>query len=248
MFSLLPTILLAAAASAELTTTIWIPAYASEEPSSTTLKGSIVSVDGDRVTMKLEDDTETSLLGPNTFTFIGSTAFEAVQTTSMWQSNDYTLSHGCSLASDGEPVCKYSMNGPAAWTLLCSPDVELGNQRKRSAKTKINDSFDQVPEFCSEKASTIPEMYAVVVESSRGIGTQTQEIIITAGEEKLSATAGATPKNSAASPTPTGEAASLPKSSTSGPSVAQQTDNAAPMATLAPSFMGLAAFVAAMAL
>jgi hypothetical protein len=276
MSPILSTLIFASAAAAQVTTSIWLPGAPYGEDN-IAFQASVVNVDGDAVTMAIGMDSEEYLSASETVTFHGSTAYENVITTSDSYGDyegDLTVSYGCT--KDGnKPVCTYSYNGPVAWSSYCE-DYTSYTKVVTSTQTYTYDSpestveqietydyRDQVPDFCLT-GSVLPDKYAINTVEADDTDVQTYAVTITAGENKLSATAGATPTGSAASstkktgtasatPTPsggsgnnsTGPASSGSPSPSSAP-VEQSTGAAAPMKTLAPALAGLGALVAAL--
>lgn len=266
MSSILSTVLFASAAVAQVTTSVWLPAYGADEYE---FKASVVAAEGDTVTMAVEMSADDYYGGAETITFHGTTAFENVITTTDVYGDyegDITISYGCSQRNNN-PVCVYSSNGPAVWSSYCedyssyaTPVVETETYTFDSPPSTIEqvstyDYRDQVPEFCLT-GSLLPESYAIDTVSVRNSDMQTFAVTITAGAAKLSATAGATPSNSAASPTrtsnsestptPTGSSNSTGPTNTPPPPSEQSTAAAAPMQTLAPALAGLGALVVAL--
>jgi hypothetical protein len=269
MSSILSTVLFASAAAAQITTSIWLPApYGVEDY---TFKASVIASEADAVTMAIDMkvDGEDIASTADIITFHGTTAFENIITTTDAYGDyegDLTVSYGCTKQRSG-PVCAYSYNGPVAWSSFCedytsyttviTSTVTYGDLEE----VVTEDYRDQVPSFCLS-GSVLPEEWAIETASAEDIDVQTYAVTITAGEEILGATAGATPTNSAASPTksssetpartPTSSgsgSASSPSGSPSGtpsPPAEQSTGAAAPMNTLAPALAGLGALVAAL--
>lgn len=267
MAPVLSTVLFASAAAAQITTSMWLPIpYGSDDYD---FQASIVGADGDRVTMAIED---ASSAGPtNTITFHGSTSFENIITTSDSYGDyegDMTVSYGCSKRR-GTPVCVVSSNGPVVWSAYCADYTSyvttetytFDSPPSTVEQVATYDYLDSMPDFCST-GSLLPERYAVQTISASDADEAylgTYAVTITAGEQKLSATAGATPSNTPASSTPsrsttpTNSLSSSPTNSGSNSSVpspttpAQQSTNAAsaPMKTVAPILAGMGAFVAA---
>lgn len=281
MSPVLSTLLFAAAAAAEVTTSMWLPGpYSAEDVG---YVASVIGANGDTVTMVLEydDETDFSSLGyyeydnePETITFHGSTSVEnVVTTTDAFDGNELTISMGCEKkGSRGRAVCAYSSNGPAVYSSLCSyysdyneivTSTEVYTFDNPSSEVTQIETYDYrsyIPDYCLGSASTIPESELVQTMTMGSDYFETYQVVVTAGEEKLSATAGATPTDSAASATATGSGASSGASFTAAPSgsgsptasqssgAPEQTTNAAPMVTVAPMLAGLGAAVAAFVL
>lgn len=243
MFLILTTILFAAIAAAEVTTSMWVPSPYS--PSEVGFYGSVVGVDGERVTMavKYNEETDLSTFGyeysnePQTITFIGSTSLESViTTTEPFNGGAFTMSMGCSMGSGNraKPTCYVSSNGPAVYSQYCSGLTQ-----------------EETPDYCLS-GSTVPSSIAVQTLPINRNDIQTLQIIITAGEEKLSATAGATVSTASPSATSATSSATVVQAqaqqtgaSVSTPtSTAVYTGAAAPMATMVPALAGIGAVAA----
>ncbi|KAF2683696.1 hypothetical protein K458DRAFT_418683 [Lentithecium fluviatile CBS 122367] len=268
MTPILSTVLFASAAAASITTSIWLPGSPSDSENYE-FKASVVGAEGDQVTLAVQIDDGYYTDSTETITFHGSTAFENVVTTTDSYGDyegDLTISYGCSKQGN-RPVCVYSSNGPVAWSSYCEMYTDYTDV-VTSTMTYTYDSpastveqvetisfNDVIPGFC-RTGSLLPESYAINTVSVRASQVQTYAITITAGEEKLSATAGATPTNSGASATttgnvtptgsPSGSNSTIPASSPTTGGPAQQTSNAAAMVTVAPALAGLGALVAAL--
>jgi hypothetical protein len=274
MSPILPTILFASAAAAQITTSVWLPS-SPYSPDDTNFQASVIAAEGDHVTMAISLNVEDSYAGESTIetvTFHGSTSFENIVTYSDSEygyEGEATVSYGCSKEAD-RPVCAFSSNGPAVWSEYCA---DFSDYRTAYTTTETYtfdspssvveqvqtyDNSDLIPDFCLT-GSLLPESYAVMSMSMKGTKFETYPITITAGEDKLSATAGATPTNSRASATttptgsvtptvtPSGSNSTVPSSSPTAPNApAEQTGAAAPMLTLAPALAGLGALVAAL--
>lgn len=268
MSSILSTVLFASAAVAQVTTSVWLPSYGASDYE---FKASVVGVDGDAVTMAVSLSADDDYYGNSeeTVTFHGTTAFENVITTTDSYGDyegDMTISYGCSKQGN-KPVCVYSSNGPAVWSSYCedyssyttiivsTETYTFDSPASTIEQVSTYDYRDQVPDFCLT-GSLLPEYYAVNSMSIAASDMETYAVTITAGESKLSATAGASPSNRAASPTktPTGSASVTPTggsnstgpSSSPSPPAQQSTAAAAPMQTLAPALAGLGALIAAL--
>ncbi|KAF2247018.1 hypothetical protein BU26DRAFT_339781 [Trematosphaeria pertusa] len=283
MSSLLSAILFTTIATAEVTTSMWMPSpYSSEEMG---FYGSVVGADGDRLTLALtyDNETNTESLGfydnsPETVTFVGSTSFEAVVTTADISDNtELTISLGCQARNRARPTCYYSSNGPAVYSSYCSEylsytdiitSTELytypsdeNNPETVVTRVETYDYRDMIPDFCLS-GSTIPESMLVETITMNRNYVAIYQIVITAGEQKLKATAGATLTNTAASVTAmvTGTAAfqegAQSGSATSSPTISTvagvsgyvEEINAASRVTLAPVLAGFGAAVAAFVL
>lgn len=227
MSLLLTSALLASVATAQLTTSIWMPGAANANQS---FVGSVVSLQNDRTTISMAFDgdaieTEYYGQGPDLVT-VGGTTYVAYEATATDEESSVTVTVNlaCSRA-DGSavPTCTAAtkIDGAAA-------DTISGLESAASTTTMSGDEQYFLNNF---------------------------KLVITAGTEKLSASAAATP--TASGPTPTGSSAqSSGTSAASGASaasaassaassgVAQATGAAAPMRSLAPVLAGMGAAAA----
>lgn len=266
----------AAAAAAAITTTVMMPSNLDSEEVG--YYGSVVGAENGKTTLALvyDNDTDTDNLyrirsWPNTFTFQGSTSFEAVYTTSeSFEQGDMTISVGCSVPAKtrAKPTCTYSTNGALAYKSMCSPystytdvytttyEYTYSSDRygPESTETYVEtvDYRSYIPSFCTE-GTTIPESYAVDTMTLSRSRINEFQVVITAGEEKLSATAGSSASGSGPAPTGTGAQGTAGNgTSPTGPSAAASapinTGAAMPMITAAPMLAGLGAAVAALVL
>lgn len=260
---MLSTVLFAASAAAQLTTSMWMPS--SYDPSEVGFYGSVVDVKDGKTTVALQFDDDTDMDSiyvydntPETITIQGSTWFESVATTTeRFEEGDMTYSIGCSVParSRAKPTCTYSMGGELAYKSYCSDyssytDAYTSTYEytytadewyPETVETYIRtvDYRTYIPEECSS-GSTLPEDIAVqTVTMSRGY-IETYQVVITAGEEKLSATAGSAPQGTGAQATNGTITGGTPTAN-----APQNTGAAAPMVTQAPLLAGLG--VAAMA-
>jgi hypothetical protein len=276
MSSILSTILFASAAAAQVTTSFWLPSM-DVAPEDVNFQASVVGADGKDVTLAISIDGEDfgGAETMETVTFHGSTAFETVSTITDYDSDyagDMTVSYGCT-KSGNSPVCSYSSNGPAVWSSYCADYSEYMTVLTTTStytfdspssvveQVETQDYRDMVPDFCLT-GSLLPESYAINTLSVGRTDIETYAVTITAGEELLSATAGATPTTSGASATTKSTGSATPTASSSSPSGSstgnstvpapsptapvEQTAAAAPMVTLAPALAGLGALVAAL--
>jgi hypothetical protein len=213
-----------------------------------------------------------------TLTLKGSTWFESNSATSYPGEGDYTISVGCSIpASRGNgqrPVCTYSQNGAYLVSQYCSdyssysePSTEhytytyTSEDGTESTET-VTETYNYqslVPDMCTEGASALPEDIAVATQKLDWSDVDAITVVVTAGEEKLTATAGASPSNTGARFTgitgtaqPTGTGAARQGGSPTGPSgvpaAPEETGAAAPLRTFAPALAGLGVAMAALVL
>lgn len=278
--SIIATLLFAATASASVTTSIRMPGPNYGEAADYSYLGSVVGVNGDKTTLALEYDfgTTSDYFGHNyeaeTYTLIGGTRIEGrTSTADIGDGGDFTASVGCDVPSTGKATCTYSENGAYLASMYCSNVKEYATPVTTTyAYTYTSDEYgpattetyvetygglDDFPsylepyiEFCSTGGSALPEEIAIATETFKPKYVQNYQVIITAGEEKLKATAGSTPSNSEAKPTgtATGTAATGTATSATGSTDAPQaefTGAAAPMRALAPALAGLGAAMAA---
>lgn len=198
MAPILSTLVFATAATAQLTTSIWMPSPYQDDTHIGFL-ASVVGVSDGKTTLALHFDNSTDLKTagyaidhtPNTMTF-GPNGFEAVSTIAA--SNDEpesTVTYGCELtstkAAKADGVCSFVSDSPTLYKSKC---------------LSYSDDTD-VPDYCKSgsvlPASVRAHTYAIEQED-----IATYQVLVTAGLEKLSATAGATPATSFAIPTATG--------------------------------------------
>ncbi|KAF2271641.1 uncharacterized protein EI97DRAFT_262528 [Westerdykella ornata] len=234
MARLLAALLLAATASAELTTSIRLP-FGGDATTEEAYLGSVVGVDGDKTTMVIEyNDTEmTDAVPKQTMTLHGTTSVEIVMN-SLGNIQDATYSLGCDMKDKVTASCVLSQWGDGlvkeycgSVTMLTQPaptNTEITTTYKTTVTENgkvltetVTETFyfgDEDLSFCTPGVSELPKELSYR-EQKEKIGDV--KFIITAGEEKLSATAGAKPTDSAApsttgsgfktTTTPTGSAA-----------------------------------------
>jgi hypothetical protein len=278
MSPFISTLLFAASAAAQVTTSIWMPNGVSDNVQ-VGYVGSLVNIQNDKTTLALQydKDTDTSALYiweniVQTITIQGSTWYESVYTeTDVDMSAEATYSLGCEVPAKtrAKATCTYSMGGPLALSSLCGEystytDVytstyeftysadEYGPASTRTY-TELIDSSTDIPSYCVS-ASTLPKNIAVNTEALPRSYIQTYQLVITAGQEKLSATAGATPTGTSAMVTSVSGAqvtgkpgnGTVPASVTAAP--VEHTGAATPMMTMAPALAGLGVALAALVL
>lgn len=254
MPSLLSLSLLVASVSAQVTTSVWFPGVSETEHIG--YVASVIARSGDKTTLavKFDDKTNTTSLfaeenGPETIT-LAPNAWQVLTTTTFTGSGDYTNLAACSKGPDNA-ICTASSNGGFAWSELCRDHTETGNQVTRtylytdrfssveSVTVSYNPLSNSYADFCKSSGTTLPESAAISVMTVGLSRIQAYPIVITAGLEKLEATAGASPSTTGASVTgrPTGS------QTTNAP--AQQSTGAAAGGKIAPAFVGLGAAMAA---
>lgn len=280
MSSMLTAILFAAAAAAEITTSIRLP---NGPPGYDDYKyaGSVVAVDGDKTTMAVaitvdnDEGIQYSAI-TETITMGGSTWIESSFTTAMKEDADYSYSFGCSMPANTRQslTCTYSQNGAYLVSDYCSTESswaepktatyeytytadEFGPESVQTVIETYGGDTSNMADFCTAGASTFPESIALQTVTLKGTYARFTDLIITAGEDKLGASAGATPTTSGARATGT-ESVSFTTSTASGtgsstaptdaPANPENTGAAAPMVTMAPALAGLGIAMAALVL
>jgi hypothetical protein len=105
-------------------------------------------------------------------------------------------------------------------------------------------SLNENATWCSESSASLSSVTSTFeVSSDENGGMATYQLVITAGQEKLAATAGATPSTNAAKPTGTGT--STGAGDVAGASTGTSAGLAAPMKTGVPALAGVGALAAA---
>jgi hypothetical protein len=105
-------------------------------------------------------------------------------------------------------------------------------------------SQDENTQWCSDSSASLSSFTSTFeVSSDKNGGIATYQLVITAGQEKLAATAGATPSTNAAKPTGTGT--STGTWDVAGASTGTSAGLAAPMKTGVPALAGVGALAAA---
>ena len=230
--------------AADLTTSIWAPSVKDPYPRSTVststrtrgFYASVVNVNSDRTTLAVRNieasNPSKTVPDPNdvyTMT-VGPSYFEAINTVNVDRFN-FTISAECTSSSqDAAIVCTELVTGPYDFSSICGRDPYTGDAPIVTEGSSR--SISEVPSFCLTE-TTVPTSYLVhtVADGEANLSIGPYKVIITAGEEKLSATTGATPTNTA--PPATGAA-------TTGTG----TGGAGPMKTSAPLLAGLGAAMA----
>ncbi|KAF2466345.1 uncharacterized protein BDR25DRAFT_306166 [Lindgomyces ingoldianus] len=270
MSPILSALFFAASVTAQITTSMWMPGGNDDEVG---FYGSVVAADNNGKTtlaIMYDNDTDPSYYShyknnPQTVT-IGETWFESVVTTTAnFYEGDMTVGLTCEveMATRAKPTCTYSMGGKAPFSSYCEDystytEVYTTTQLytyRTGVRTYIQtyDESEYIPSFCLT-GSTLPKSIAIqtIALSRSMIGTY--QLVITAGQEKLAATTGATPTvsgaqitglstatSSSTSAVNTG-AASSPNGTASAPPLG--TGAAASIMTMAPALAGLGAAIA----
>jgi hypothetical protein len=240
--TLLSTLPFVALVAADLTTSIWAPTASYPYLNitvSTRSRGyyaSVVNVNNDRTVLAVRNieaaNPSQTIPDPNyvyTMT-VGPSYFNVISPFTFVGMN-FTQSAECTSSSQGAViVCTEILNGPGVFSSICSggPDTDDAPLMTRSSIGYISG----YPPFCFTD-TTVPTEYLAytVAAGENNLSIASYKVIITAGEEKLSATTGATPTNTA--PPVTGAA-------TTGTG----TGGAGPMKTSAPLLAGLGAAMA----
>ncbi|KAF1927096.1 uncharacterized protein M421DRAFT_6299 [Didymella exigua CBS 183.55] len=221
MSLLLKSTLLASVAAAQLTTSIWMPGAANANQS---FVGSVVSLQKDRTTISMAFDgeaieTEYYGSGPDLVT-VGGTTYVAYEATAIDEEGSVTVTVSLACSrADGSAV-------PTC-----------------TAATKIDGAAAEIVSGLESAAST------TTMSGDEQYFLNNFKLVITAGTEKLSASAAAT--HTASEPTPTGSStrsssasAASAASSAASSGVAQATGAAVSMRSLAPVLAGMGAAAA----
>ncbi|KAJ8115742.1 hypothetical protein OPT61_g2672 [Boeremia exigua] len=222
MSRLLSTALLATVATAQLTTSIWMPGAAHPNQS---FVGSVISQQSDRTTLSLAFDgdgieTEYYANGPQTVT-VGGTTYIAYEASATDEEAGFavTVELACNRENgDAVPTCTATTRGDSMGT-----SINISDLPGQQATTTLSGD----------------EQYFL----------NTFQLVITAGIEKLSASAAATPTGSAAQSTGTQSTgtqstAESAASSTGSSEAVQATGAAASVGSMAPVLAGLGAAAA----
>ncbi|KAF2624894.1 hypothetical protein BU25DRAFT_128226 [Macroventuria anomochaeta] len=229
MSRLLTTTLLASVATAQLTTSIWLPGAANANQS---FVASVVSLQDDRTTLSLAFDgdaieTEYYGNGPDLVT-VGGTTYVAYEATATDAGSDFAVT--VNLACTRE-------NGNAVPTCTATT-------RDREAENSILASHcSSVTGSCTSQIgpSDFPQS-TVTMSGDEQFFLNNYKLVITAGTEKLSASAAATPTGSDAQSTAASGTSSAGSSGSSG--APQATGAASPMRSIAPVLAGMGAAAA----
>lgn len=237
------TLVAASALAANITTTVWLPGGADANQ---TFLGSVVEQSGDQTIMSMAF-AETPISpgyyarAPGTVTLEGETyvAYSVTGTDSGdTDASPVTVGFECRRESAGEntvPTCTASTTGlEGAISRFCSG---------------LSEQLESVPGYCTNSSSIQTAETQTFNADTDSIYYLTYPLIITAGSEKLGASAVATPSSSSASVTGGSGSGTpaAPSRSVSGASgvVEQTTGGAAPMKTMVPALAGVGAAAAA---
>ena len=267
MLSIGSILTLVATVAAETTTTLWLPDIYEAGPSSfvESLLASAVGKSGNDVTLAIPSEASTRTVASTrttvftfpvpTFTWIGNSSLH-YSTTGTRLSMVLTYGLDCSIEASTKAVCVTSTVGSDLHSDYChyyttytppppyvttrvittsNPPIRVTRVETRSASPR------PTPSYCLS-GSEIPENFLKTTYTVRPFE---YPFIITAGEEKLSATTGASPSASTSVPigTPNNSGAGSSSGSNSAPTVSS--NFAGPVATLAPALAGLGAAAAA---
>lgn len=258
MSSFFATALFATSVAAQVSTSIWLPGAADANVS---FVASVIEQNGDKTTLSLDfanptaSDDEYYSEAPKTITVGGATyaAYQAVASDLFGEDDTtVTISIGCERAdTSAVPTCTMSTKGlESVISHLCS-----------SAATESHVTPMEYDPYCTDPTDFSTDATLTLSGESQYYINQFP-LVITAGTEKLDASAAATPTSSGARSTSSGSASASPASvsgsgspsstgsvrpsAASSGSVAQQsTGAAAPMQTLVPALAGLGAAAAA---
>lgn len=258
----------AAVASAQVTTSLWMPSpYQGDTHIG--FQASVVGVGEGKTTLALSFDNETDLATagyivedePNTMTFYGNSRFESLTTTTDADGAALTMGYGCQETSarggiSVGAVCRFASEGPAVYSSYCASysdytgvsiktkEITHGDDYTATETTTI-DYRTRVPSFC-KSGSELPESLMANTYTIEQKEIATYQVVITAGAEKLSATAGATPSSSGPAPTGTGaftlhQGQNVVPSQTGSVQPAQETGAAGALLPPHPALAGLGA-------
>ncbi|KAF2009066.1 hypothetical protein BU24DRAFT_497620 [Aaosphaeria arxii CBS 175.79] len=185
---------------------------------------------------------------------------------SITYSGDWSFGWNCSRDSQGDASCTTSAGIHQASIFACRMPrpVEVFTILNTFSRGSTGDASTETlivtdpgtpntvePDFCSVSGNdfitSIPIEYAVQSSVVRNSDISTYKVVITAGEELLTATAGATLSTPGPQATATGTS-NQTQTGTSQPTVSEFTGAASPMMTAAPGILGLGAAIAAFAL
>lgn len=236
-----------------MTTSIWLPGASNANQS---FVGSVITKSGDRTTLSVAFDGDASMtedygIAPGYVT-VGGTTYMAYQVTTSDSDSDppVTVDLACSRA-DGKavPTCTYTM-----------PDLATETASPCSSQTGVAVTMTDTPEYSSGDFSpivrTVTETRANACIGSVNPSDFSQttttltgdeqyylnnyKLVITAGTEKLNASAAMTPTGSGVPST----GALVSSGTTKGPGAPQNTGAATPTLAMAPVLAGLGAAAA----
>lgn len=226
MLPILSTFFFAAVASAQATTSLWMPSPY-QEGTHIGFHASVVGVSEGKTTLALTFDNKTDLATagyivedePNTITFYGSSRFESITTTTDADGAALTMGYGCeeTRAQGGVSVgamCRFASEGPAVYSSYCASYSDYTGVSIKTKELTYGDDYTvtetttidyrtRVPSYC-KSGSKLPESIIANTYTIEQKEIATYQVVITAGADKLSATAGATPSSSGPAPTSTG--------------------------------------------
>jgi hypothetical protein len=274
MTPLLSTMLFAATATAQVTTSFWTPNFA-VGTDNIGFVGSVINANQTHTTIVVDFDegTDTSALsiggGPQTIT-IGPQFYGAAVSIgpSGGSDDDRSYQVDCEWPTpeeaDSNRTCTISYSPAIARLFFCSGTAYASMSEEVFTRTHtypargsepagtetIKQTFSwgagnatelntEEPSFCSQ--SGLPEEGTATSVEIAATSISTYYLVITAGTEKLEATAAATPSLSSASSTGAGNASAVSGSA----ALPEATQAGAPMVTGAPMLVGLGAAVAA---
>ena len=257
--SILFTLFFAAVASAQVTTSLWMPSPYQDD-THIGFHASVVGVSEGKTTLALSFDNKTDLATagyivedePNTMTFYGSSRFESLTTTTDADGAALTMGYGCHEVSARGGVsvgaaCRFASEGPAVYSSYCASysDYTGVSTETRDHTTTTIDYRTRVPSFC-KSGSKLPESIIANTYTIEQKEIATYQVVITAGAEKLSATAGATPSSSVPAPTSTGafklhQGQNVVPSQTGSAQPTHETGAAGALLPLHPALAGLGA-------
>lgn len=248
--------LLVSVVTAQLTTSAWLPGAADENQ---TLFGSVITQEGDHTTLSLGCgeqciSTENYGVGPKHFT-VGGTTYVAYQQFTTNPANGFvvTMDLACSRENgSAAPTCTTTPRGPESENLgsHCSTQGGISTNTHTVTDTPWSNNSPGSPiikthtQTLSNACTGVldPDVFPQITTTMTGDEQSSMnnfKLVITAGTEKLEASAAATPTGSGAHLT-TGISSSSAESS----KVTQATGAAAPVRSLASVLAGLGAAAA----
>lgn len=243
MSAFLLTSLLASAAAAQYTTSMWIPGA---EDAKLKFIGSVIDAKNDKTTLsiKYESPESEDYYGeaPKTVTvagttYVGYSADMGFSYPSVTESMSMAMACSRGTASNAIATCEITTRNFDAFTKnYCSV---LAAETTRTTAAELE-------ELCTSPTSVATET-TMTMSGEMAAYMNNFELIITAGTEKIGASAAATPSSSGASLTRAVSSGATPAPSAASSSgvVQQSTNAAAPAMTMAPMLAGMGAAVAA---
>lgn len=213
-------------AGAQLTTSIWWPGNIDFYIG---YVASVVGKEGDKTTLLLSFDKETNITNlpmPQTAASnytVAPFSLGMYEVTSIKDVGEQTFRSDCTTRQGaGGDVCTYSTNGRAYWSEFCVDHTETVDLLIKTYRYTMSDSTappsvetviasynpltNTYPAWCKSSGYNIPESEATTVVTWPARSAQQHRVVITAGAEKLTATAGATPTSTGPAATGTGKA------------------------------------------